>query len=472
MFSGAPQFFARSEGHGTGAPHPSVAFPWDTSVKIRDLSDHLYIQDEAWSCVTAWPHITYKVHKSSDGLKVHSENVPHFIPRCRERPTMLGMQGKERGTTGYQAALEMGAADALDISEEAIQSLAILENRKKFLSGKNGVRPITDSTLIERLLDVSEVYHSDATDEERSTVQLYTELFTQILYPPSRVTDTDDPYSLQVQVHALIYALASPVVWIDFSLVEWRIRLGQIIWGPSSENGQDDGVQESTDQKYWLLLQILLSSELLIRLDLISKNDARNVSMAEIERFEKDATMSVKWSLILARCWLKNIKVIVPPPDLIEQKKSGWLATLTGTANSETPVAQGIGGLQFQGRHPARQLDGLVHFARNINWPNVDQLIAKISANGINVSDTFQSSPIGTPMSHSTQHSNSYFSSRRPKIHRGLSSYGNVSTMLHADGWLSNSYLSGLILPGEGLSHFLMYVLKLLIFSSVPKYFR
>jgi hypothetical protein len=93
LFSGAPQFFARNEGHHTGAPHPSVAFPWDSEVDIRDLVDHDQIHDVAWSSVTAWPHITRDVQRNVDAAKEHHEQIrAHFLPRCRERPNMLSMQ--------------------------------------------------------------------------------------------------------------------------------------------------------------------------------------------------------------------------------------------------------------------------------------------------------------------------------------------------------------------------------------------
>jgi hypothetical protein len=34
-----------------------------------------------------------------------------------------------------------------------------------------------------------------------------------------------------------------------------------------------------------------------------------------------------------------------------------------------------------------------------------------------------------------------------------------MSAMIHPSGWLSNSYISGLVLPGEGMSHFLISTL-------------
>lgn len=450
-----------------------MAFPWNTDLEIRDLSDHIQISDEAWGCVTAWPHITVQVSRNPQDLKEHHEKRrAHFLPRCRERPNMLSMQGIERGTMGYAGALEMGVADALEIPNEHVDGgpEVISEHRRKFLNGKDGLRPITDATLIDRLMAVSEVYHEDPLKHRRPTVQLYTELFTQILFPPSRVTDSDDPYSLQVQIEALIEVLASPMVWVDFTLVEWRIRLGQILWGASTDPETDDEIainneviHEPGTQKYWLLLQILLSCELLVRLDAISMNIDHGIEPAkqsEINRFDKSATTSVRWSLLLARAWLENIRLEKPDPESIpETKPAGWLATLTGTAHSEVATKDGLAGLRFHGRHQARQLSGLLHFASKMKWPGLDDLTAKVSSNGIKIADSIQGTPMGTPLSMSTNRSSSYFASRRPGVRRGLSMHKNISAVIHPAGWLSNSYISGLILPGEGLSHFLISTL-------------
>lgn len=472
IFSGAPQFFARSEGHHTGAPHPSVAFPWNTNLEIRDLSDHIQIQDEAWGCVTAWPHITVQVSRNPEATKEHHEKCrAHFLPRCRERPNMLSMQGIERGTMGYQAALEMGVADALEIPNENSDGSpeVISEHRKKFLNKKDGLRPLTDSMLIDRLLSVSEVYHEDPLKHRRPNVQLYTELFTQLLFPPSRVTDSDDPYSLQVQIEALIKVLAAPMVWVDFTLVEWRIRLGQILWGVSTDSEGDEieinneVIHEPGTQRYWLLLQVLLSCELLVRLDAISMNIDHGLEapkLSEIHKFDKNATTSVRWSLLLARAWLENIRIEKPDHEAVpEAKPAGWLATLTGGGHTEAIAKDGFAGVRFHGRHQARQLSGLLHFARKMAWPGLDDITTKISADGIKITDSIQGTPTGTPLSMSTNRSSSYFSNRRPKARRGPSVHRNISAIIHPAGWLSNSYISGLILPGEGLSHFLISTL-------------
>ncbi|KAH8684296.1 hypothetical protein BGZ60DRAFT_523518 [Tricladium varicosporioides] len=471
LFSGAPQFFARSEGHHTGAPHPSVAFPWNTEVEIRDLCDHVQIHDEAWGSVTAWPHITVQVSRDADAAKEHHRKQrAHFMPRCRERPNMLSMQGLERGTIGYGAALELGVADALRAVDDVRETSpgAVMEHRKKFLNSKEGLRPLTDSVLIESLLSVSETYHEDPMKHRRPTLELYTQLFTKILYPPSRVTDSQDPYSLQVQIEALIGVLAAPFVWVDFGLVEWRIRLGQILWAPSFDPTADDEIavnnevmHEPGTQKYWLLLQILLSCELLLRLDAVSMNIDHGLEAAkpsELRRFDKSATSSVRWSIILARQWMENIRIEKVDPTEEKKAAPGWLATLTGTAADTSKIVESIDHLKFRGRNLPTQISGLVHFARKLGWPDVDNLTAKVAANGISMSENIQGfSAAGTPMSTASQ--GSYFSKPRPGIRKGLLTQRGIAALANPSGWLSNSYLSGLILPGESLGHFLMSTL-------------
>lgn len=275
-----------------------------------------------------------------------------------------------------------------------------------------------------------------------------------------------------MQIESLIKVLATPDIWVDFSLVEWRIRLGQILWEPPFESGAEDDitvnnevVHEAGTQKYWLLLQILLSCELLLRLDIVASNLDHGLNEPTpdvIKRFEKLATPSVKWSHILARFWLENIRIVKTIPDTIPEKKPqpGWLATLTGSPPVEGVVPEDIiHNFQIEGRHQARQLNGLLHFARRLNWRDSESLAFKISSNGIKLSGSAHSTAAGTPMSVSTQRSTSYFSNNRPGIRRGLSKHQLGCAVINSSGWLSNSYISGLILPGEGISHFLISTL-------------
>ncbi|KAJ4298550.1 hypothetical protein N0V88_003580 [Collariella sp. IMI 366227] len=473
----------------TRAPRtPSVAFPWDEQLEIRDLTDHTQIEDKAWGSVTAWPHITRDVHSDRSTAQRASEEKrrAHFYPRCRERPNMLSMAGLEKGSVGYQAALELAVADALQEEQWGFEGIGarlpvVIDQRQKMLTSKDGLRHVEETLIMEQLIKNGRRYSKQHPRERRISSELYNELFLQILHPPTKVLDHRDPYSLAVQIMALVKVLAAPNMWIDFSHVEWRIRLGQLLWDTSKEDDVDDGSSVKTgdlasdihEERYWLLLQILLACELLIRLDAITEGEElgmESIRPAEIHRFEKDANKSVKWSLIMARVWLENIEVVRtegPERPGSEDKASGWLATLTkrmsltrdhgshGHHNRSTAYV-------VRGKHVHRQVSGLAHFARRLRWPDADSYVSKISDNCRSVVEgTPLSTPLASPSSRADGRRSSYFgvpsAEDRPK--RPLARRRRISEVLHPSGWLSKTYVSGLMLPGEGLCHFLMATL-------------
>ncbi|KAK3363499.1 hypothetical protein B0T25DRAFT_443611 [Lasiosphaeria hispida] len=490
LFSGAPQYFARSEGHYTGAPHPSVAFPWDEKLEIRDLTDHTQIEDKAWGCVTAWPHITRDVQGDRSAAKKASEEKrrAHFYPRCRERPSMLSMAGLEKGSIGYQAALELGVADALQEEQWGFEGLAvrthaIIEQRQKMLTSKDGLRHMEETLILEQLIKNGRRYSEPHPRERRVSSELYNELFLQILHPPTKVLDHRDPYSLSVQISALVKVLAAPNMWIDFSHVEWRIRLGQLLWGNNEDEISDGGSVMTADstsdiheERYWLLMQILLACELLVRLDAITEGEElgiESIKPSEILRFEKDANKSVKWSLHLARAWLENIEVVktesTEPPSPTE-KPSGWLATLTkrmslSREHGPNHIHHHHGPVYaIKGNHVQRQVNGLIHFAKQLRWPDLDSYSStRISDNCRSVTEgTPLNTPLASPSSRAGSRRSSYFGDfAKPDSHpkRVTSRRRKISAALHPSGWLSKSYVSGLMLPGEGLCHFLMATL-------------
>jgi hypothetical protein len=236
-----------------------------------------------------------------------------------------------------------------------------------------------------------------------------------------------------------------------------------------------DSANDIHEERYWLLIQILLACELLVRLDAITEGDelgVESIKPSEILRFEKDATKSVKWSLHLARTWLENIEVVKSEwaEPVHEEKHSGWLATLTkrmslsrehGTSHHHhhrSPV------YAMKGRHVQRQVNGLIHFAKQLRWPDVEYA-ATITEHCRSVTEgTPLNTPLASPSSSSQtgSHQSSYFgSSARSEANakRKLSRRRKTSAALHPSGWLSKSYVSGLMLPGEGLCHFLMATL-------------
>lgn len=490
LFSGAPQYFARSEGHCSGAPHPSVAFPFDEALEIRDLTDHVQVEDRAWSGVTAWPHLTRDTNRDPDARKEVTESrKAHFFIRCRERPNMLSMQGLEKGTMGYQSALELAVGDVLEEEQFGFDSVGkkaqvIIEARERMLSPLGYLRRLPETEILDRLKRNGELYR-DNNLRKRASVSTYQDLFHTFMRPSNAVVDKRDHYSLTNQINSLLKCLGTANVWFDFTHVEWRIRLGQILWGGRDGDDLDDDTSihdaahtsERAEEKYWLLMQILVATELLLRLDAVTEGEEYGVESfrpIDVVHFERAATAMVKWSLHLARSWLENIdlaKVEGTPPKAPTPPNSGpgWLGSLVSKINlrqqnhDDDKTTSCAYNYTIKGRHAQRQVDGLTHFARKLQWPGIDTYGALISTNLRKSIDTpTLPSPTPTPGPNGKQTRESYFGTwDRPKspYERIQLQRRKLAAVLHESGWLSKSYIFGLMLPGDGLYHFLMATL-------------
>ncbi|KAL3954852.1 hypothetical protein ACCO45_010415 [Purpureocillium lilacinum] len=381
LFSGAPQYFARTESHYHGAPHPSVAFPFDEELEIRDLTDHVQIEDRAWSGVTAWPHITRdQEHDAAARRQAEEKHRAHFYVRCRERPNMLSMHGVEKGTMGYQAALELSAADSLEEEQFGFESVgtkarAIVDARERILGPQGWLHRLPEHELLDRLRRNADLYRRNDL-RSRKSADTYADLFHAFMRPCNTVIDRTDRHSLSNQIVALLKCMGTANVWIDLSRVEWRIRLGQVLWGEKGDDDLDDATAvhdadsaaERAEEKYWLFMQILVASELLLRLDAVTDGvefGSGGIKPIDVAYFERGATQTVKWSLMLARSWLENVEIIKE-----EEKEPG----LYGRRHLLCRGAGAVGWPPSQ-----RQVDGLIHFARNLMWPGIDRYEYTIS---------------------------------------------------------------------------------------------
>ncbi|KAF4991397.1 hypothetical protein FGRMN_7856 [Fusarium graminum] len=500
LFSGAPQYFARSEGHCSGAPNPSVAFPFDEALEIRDLTDHVQIEDRAWSGLTACPHLTRDLNQDAAArAKAVDSRKAHFFIRCRERPNMLSMQGLEKGTMGFSAALEIAVGDALEEEQFGFDSVgkkahAIVEARERMLSSIGYLHRLPEVELLDRLKRNAELYR-DNDLRKKTSIETYQDLFHTFMRPCNSVVDKRDHYSLTNQINALIKCLGTANVWFDFTHVEWRIRLGQILWGGEDNDELEDtssihdtsNASERAEEKYWLLMQILIATELLIRLDAITEGEEYGVEAfrpVDVVHFERAATPMVKWSLHLARSWLDNIEIekieeptasdtpkttgaATPPP------ATGWLGSLfskfTFRQHHEDKTSPSHS-YTIKGRNPQQQVDGLTHFAKKLLWPNIDTYEGLIvnnarksiinSATPFDPTATSKKSAKGSETNGAKKslyfgawdHSGSQKDKSRPQRRR-------LAAALHPSGWLSKSYIYGLMLPGDGVCHFLMATL-------------
>lgn len=453
----------------------------------------MQIEDRAWSGVTAWPHLTRDLNQDPAAKKgAERRNRASFHIRCRERANMLSMQGLEKGTMGYQAALEMSVGDSLEEEQFGFESVGtkakvVVEARSRMVSETGWLKRIPKSEVLDKLKHNGEV-HRDNNLRRRPAVDTYKELFHSFMRPSDMVIDRKNHYSLINQINALVKCLATSNVWIDFSRVEWRIRLGQILWGEQDGDELDDSTaihdagsaMERAEEKYWLLLQVLVSTELLLRLDAITEGEDSGWSEyfrpVDGAYFEKQANNSVKWSLLLARSWLENIEVVKQEMSFKGQlaaarPNSGWLASMVSSitlkyhsSQDEDSRPKGSRNIYtIRGRNGTRQVDGLTHFARKIQWPGVDGYESRISNNAQN---SIQPTPatLETPSVNSSQRT-SYFgawdltNNHTKKTYKTQALRRKTAAALHSSGWLSKSYIFALMLPGEALSHFLMATL-------------
>lgn len=489
-----------------GLREAQVSFPWDRDILIRDSTDCTPVPHPAFSVATLRSHLLPSSLKDSQS----SSSTIEYDVGTSEIPCMLRAQGTEPGTVGFEYFMALSNSDSLrnglDDDEEqsglseTSRNLELLQSNPERL----GIRYIDTTMIYERLEELTDLYYSFKEEEKQMNIleaqssgELYANLFGKFLTPPRFDSDAEDPTGVKVQIKTLFRILKLKGIWIDFSLVEWRIRLGQVLWSaddfPAEEGTSDHSRYGSSlwTEREMLLLQITLACELLLRLDTVSGMSASQVkedvhlTSDDVTEFTDQKTRKIDWDLVLARRFLDNVRAheeTIEPP---QPPKRGFLSSLAFEPEPTLPSPKSS--LLLLPRHQARQVSGLLNFANEIGWPNVESVmsslsqklqISEISANGF-VSEESQSrlsipspsiygTPIGTPRSiRSSYFGNAGSSPVRPALSRGNSQLsvtlqpsfeaasGSFSTSSSSSvgGWLSRSYLTGLILPGESLSH-------------------
>jgi hypothetical protein len=425
-----------------------------------------------------------------------------------ELPSMLSAQGIEPGSIGFSHFLGMPKADSLLTEMESSQS------SKDFLQGtKNkelmqtapdriGIRAVDMSLVYDRLIeiqDLCEAIHDSPGPmtilNHQSSGDLYANLFSKFLTPPGYDGSTDDPTGLKVQILTLMRILKLKGIWYDFSLVEWRIRLGQILWTDPEPVPEHESHPLWTEREV-LLLQITLACELLLRLDAVTNTDANaegnkgHIRTPEIRSFFGTKTRKLDWDLALARTFLDNILVVRGIDHEIEIVKSRGLLSMLGAGEKpEAPISD----IVLLPRHQSRQLTGLMKFSDTIQWPSTESLMQEMAkklgaqdvANYVEqvpssgsmfspASISVYGTPLETPLSANHLPDGYFGHIGKPVLSRNNShslriplspsplahvDQANPSALTGVGGWLSRSYLTGLVLPGEPISHFLISTL-------------
>ncbi|EDU48523.1 hypothetical protein PtrSN002B_005450 [Pyrenophora tritici-repentis] len=504
LFAGAPRFgLTKTDSRST----PTVAYPWNTEPTTKHATDSAPLAEPAFSAATLQKHLpkTEQVPGASKQYNGYGVDVV-------ELPNMLGAQGIEAGTIGFSHFLELPNSDVLVNASEQSQSgngyLSTSTNKDVMQANPErlGIRPVELGLIYDRLLEFQDLYETFHDSPEPMTIlnnqssgDLYANLFTKFLTPPGYDDSTEDPTGLQTQIAALLRVLALEGVWYDFSLVEWRIRLGQILWN-EPEPTSDFESRPLWAEREILLLQITLACELLLRLDAFTNADASNAGLRQqinpkdMEAVLQMKTTKIDWDLILARRFLDNI-LIMRGSDIQESpqpRSRGFLSLLAQGIHPGLPQSD----LILLPQHQARQFSGLLHFANTIQWPNIDvvstDLARKLGAQDDSTEGNTPSSPSIRPFDSNTPSGisvygtpletplpaghqlDSYFGHvGKPSLHRNnsralrmplspmatLPETKSKSSLNNVGGWLSRSYLAGLVLPGEAISHFLMSTL-------------
>ncbi|KAF2666367.1 hypothetical protein BT63DRAFT_428137 [Microthyrium microscopicum] len=491
IFSGAPKFGMDAEDAVIGV------FPYAEELRIRDASDCVAIAHPAFSACTAKRHM---VPGSKD-----SKAVKEYQIGVWEVPNMLKATGREPGTVGYDYFLEEPISDAsgeqsketaADGGFDAFENINLLNSAPERL----GLRKFDLEAVGNRLSELAAIYGEYRSTKgkihllkKQTPKELYTKLFTQILSPPRQNSIVKDPNSVKGQIQTLVTLLNLKSIWYDFSSPEWRIRAGQVLWtAVPSDNSidpqSDEDDRQLTDRDV-LILQLDLACELLLRLDAISSMELEELEEIELTaeesaEFRELETKKSRWDLVFARSVLRNVEIKMTTKEVTTtappqpQKRSFPFFSLTTSDTSTGEITKMIvPEISFLPQDLDKQLSGLFHFAKAINWPDSEtveqQLRTKVGSYGDKLSliqtPSVYATPMASPRSFMSQRSSYFDTTTQPDLIRRSStplsmqlnppsSHDSSSNIITnpIGGWLTRSYLTGLVLPGESLTHLLL----------------
>jgi hypothetical protein len=499
---------------------PQAFFPWNKDLEVSDLQDRHYLSHESFTLTTLHAHLPVpdKVNWTPSSIPQKQEEAwkrPMLDLGIFETPNMLSVHGREPGTVGLRFFLEVPISERLrtigkakeeekgyagtlshmsaneafkmEASRSQTGKHAPRQDRLKLIDNgpraweRLGIRDVKPAIITERMAFLSHLHDEviahglgNTILHKQSCGVLYDELFSNLLYLPTDHKNSGpekhNRAGLKVQIEALVKVLTTPGAWIDFSLVEPRIRLGQGLWEVPPYDGQhsDTTSLKIGAERKWLLLQILLAMELMVRLDaalrLGSSDTFRefHLSPEEIHHFNKLRNLKVDWDLVMARRFL----------DLVTVKESSNvdLQRLTHGRHASQPHHLAsmfkkkidldaeddllIWNCAIFPRRADVQFEGLLRFARMMSWPQVDDLEADLTRRyqgTFGSRDKFYVQPIfGTSRESATE---------KAPVMRSLFSGDDWTESacvglrpvdgIEIGGFLGRSWLTGLVMPGD-----------------------
>jgi hypothetical protein len=454
-FAGAPEFEIRSL-------RPRVSYRWKLDEESGEPQDFVDVSHRTFEAATL-----RRRERTRQLRDLVAEDAEGQIPMM-EVPNMLSLNGNEPGTIGLEYFLQMPLADSKRCAEDEDEAFQAKRQMLATTPEDLELRSLNLEYLIHRLGQIGDSRHSRSSDEhperkcnKRSPDELHTELFSNLLVEPEREEDDPQFTSLEGQVVALARVLVTTKLWYDFSLVEHRIRLGQILW-PSTDYDDDyaSDIEEpmTPSERDVLLLQIALACELLVRVEL---------SGFPTSGFSR----KLRWDLVLAQRFLDSINIAPKTSAEDENLYRNSLMSISSFVTARESLDEKHVEPIMYPKHEKRQVAGLLKFAEALAWPHTEEIQERFAERVRRHSRDagrfgVYGAPLGTPSQMPTQ--SSYFAQqKRPQAGRTTtaqslqllpaSAYG--ADTFDLGGWLSRSWLTGFVLPGESTSHLLISTL-------------
>ncbi|KAK6433218.1 hypothetical protein LTR95_010603 [Oleoguttula sp. CCFEE 5521] len=489
-FVGAPYF--RVERRGARYA-PQVLFRGGDIIVAAAIygTDHRGMGHETFEASTLGVHQVRETEERP-GLKRHETGsrltlLSDLEGPVLEVPNMLSANGLDRGTIGFEHFLQLLVADSVVQPDEPQN----LEHRHLLLSSPEalGLRNLDVEQLIGRLADLDEIYRTLKSGEAASSAlnegkisEMGEDLFDKLLSAELGISPAGTgSVSLGTQIVALQETLNVKGLWHDFSMVEWRIQVGALLW--ASEDVDDP---QQPCERDVLILQITLAAELAVRLEILAALMASNgfppmITDADREKIAVQRTRKLDWDVLLAERFLEHLTAM---SGSAASSAAGNRSSFFSAITSFSAASEGALPPIFEPKNIEQQIAGLVGFAEDIGWPNAGDIEAQLttqSDSGRPKSTLSTMSIYATPMSSpqlpaspsAPSNRLSYFGfsalQRRPGISRKTtaqsmqlfptSAPSSNTGGFQTSGWLSKSWLSGLVLPGEAASHFLISTL-------------
>lgn len=382
-----------------------------------------------------------------------------------EKPNMARLAGRALGTVGLEYFLQLAERDGChavgNVQERLEKRKQLLETPETF-----GLRSLDIGAIFARLSELSisrkpcggEQQETTATEEK--ILSMHEDLFAKLLTTPklSEEASEGEIASLEVQIAALTNVLDASDVWFDYNDVDQRTKIGQLLWSGAETQGNNDDAAIPKDRDV-LLQQIALSCELLTRLEM-SDSPAQGRSFSR----------KIQWDLVLARRFLENIKIMTKSSDGSEVKRNSTFSALSFVTANESVENLSLYPVVCP-RDEGRQLEGLLKFAELLDWPHatdIDQHFVAIrkQSNSLVVPGSTQTltpaiaayaKPVTIPeVPVATSEVHRPGKSTIAQSVQLLPAFASRVESPDAGGWLSRSWLAGMVLPGEAASQFLM----------------